>query len=368
MDVITFTRELIRVPSESSDPVSTDTQAPERGVVRLLQEVCDAYGVSWWTTEALPGRHNFMVRFPYPGTPRVLIIAHMDTVSSRGMTGPFAAEVRDGKIWGRGSCDDKGPLAAALITLLELYRQNRELVYDVTFVATVDEECTMSGAVKLAEDIDDWDLCIALEPTTLKIIRAHKGVYRFLLRTKGVAAHSSAPAKGENAVEAMLPILADIGKFGREISARHNQDLGHASLAITKINGGSSLNTIPDRCEAAVDIRLLPEMTPDEMARQVRACVAGRAEVVEVYRGNGIDTKVDHPLIRKLRHHINLAGGDPQPITAAFATDCSKLAHKGPCIVWGPGDIRQAHQVDEHIELSQLEAATHILARFLTRG
>lgn len=364
-DIVSLTRELVAIPSESSDPVGT-TGPAEAGVLKCLTAACDRAGIAWQAQEALPGRHNLIIRLPNPGKPRLVIIAHQDTVSARGMAAPFGAELRDGRIYGRGSCDDKGPLAAALATIIAAHQSGRPLACDLVFAATVDEECSMAGAVRLAEELEGWDLCIGLEPTGLRIIHAHKGAYRFRVTTRGVAAHSSEPAKGSNAIHRMLPVLADLRRYGQELAVAIDPELGSATLAITQLAAGSSPNIIPDQCTAMVDIRLLPTMAPDAIGVAVRTLVGARGEVEEVYQGWGINTDLANPLIGRLQQILADAGHSSVPTTAAFATDCAKLAHKGPCIVWGPGAIAQAHKQEEYIESSQLEAAGRLLFCFLT--
>lgn len=365
-DLITMTRELVKIPSESSAPVATPAAEVEAGVVNYLVPICRTAGVEHYTMEALPGRANLVVRLPNPGAPRLLIVAHMDTVSGGGMDNPFSGELRDGVILGRGACDDKGPLATGLSVVLDLHRElGVAPLYDITFAASIDEECTMSGAGKLAAEMEGWDLCIALEPTSLKIIRAHKGVFRCRITTRGKAAHSSHPDKGVNAINAMMPIINDLGRLAGNLKARKEPGLGHPSLAVTKIQGGSSLNTIPDHCEAYVDIRVLPDMTVEEVTGLVQDCLGNRGEIDQIHNWEGIDTNPVNPLIESLAASIRAADIDPGPITASFATDCSYLHRKGSCIVWGPGDIHQAHQATEYIEVAQLEQAYHILKNFL---
>jgi len=367
-DPVTLASSLVRIPSESSDPVGTDPSCPERQVVAYLAALCRAAQIEYRISEVRPGRENLLVRLPNPGAPRLLIVGHLDTVSGRGMSAPFGGELREGSLWGRGACDDKGPLAAGLSAVLDLHGRGVQPAFDLTFVGTVDEECRMAGAEQLAREIEGFELCLALEPTDLKVINAHKGVYRCLVVTRGRAVHSSHPEKGDNAVTRMLPILQDLQGLAAELAECHHPRLGPASLAITRLQGGASLNIIPDYCEAGIDIRLLPEMTADAIAARVKELIGERGEVVEVYSGEGINTEMDNPLIDQFMTAIRAGGAEPGPITAAFATDCSRLHHLGPCLVWGPGDIAQAHQISEHIPLSQLERATAILKNFLTGG
>jgi len=361
-----MTRKLVKIPSESSEPVATPAAEVEAGVIKYLVPICRAAGVEHYTMEAMPGRENLVVRLPNPGAPRLLIVAHMDTVSGSGMENPFSGELRDGVVLGRGACDDKGPLAAGLSAVLDLHRElGVAPAYDITFAGSIDEECTLSGAKKLAAELDGWDLCIALEPTELKIIRAHKGVFRCRITTKGKAVHSSHPDKGVNAINAMMPIINDLELLSETLKIRKNPALGWATLAVTKIAGGKSLNAIPGHCEAFVDMRVLPEMTFDGAEELIRKCVGDRGEIDQVSSWDGIETDMANPLIESLTASIRAGGGDPGPITASFATDCSYLHRKGPCIVWGPGDIHHAHQANEYIDVAQLEQAYHILKDFL---
>ncbi len=365
VDIITMTQNLIRMPSESSSPIKTNPESPEHEVCSSLATICHTAGIAYKLQEALPNRHNIIMRFPSPGCPKLLFIAHMDTVSANKVASPFAAEIRDDKIFGRGACDDKGPLAAAFCALLDLHNEKDSLAYDVTLVGTVDEECSMSGAKRLAEDIGVFDLCIGLEPTDLKIVKAHKGVYRCRISTKGKAAHSSAPEKGKNAIISMYDIMTDLQILEFRLRRHPDKELGRSSLAITKIHGGSAVNIIPDYCEISVDIRLLPNQSPEEMAQKVRDIVAARGKVCDIFQARGINTATEDAHIQRLLQVLQDNGHDHPPTTAAYATDCAQLSHLGPCIVWGPGSITQAHQTEEFIDMTVLENAKTILKKFL---
>ncbi len=364
IDIVELTRDLIKIPSESSDPVATHAPV-EAGVVGCLKKICREHHVSCETLTVKEGRENLIVRMPAPGRPRLLLLAHMDTVSAGAMADPFAARLSDGVIHGRGSCDDKGPLACALGTIINLRENGARLRFDLTFAATVDEEVSMAGAEALAATGETWDLAIGLEPTSLKVITAHKGAWRCQVVTSGRAAHSSVPEHGDNAIYRMLPIIDDLRKYGETIAEKKDPDLGCATLAITRISGGTSLNIIPDRCKIGVDIRLLPDMAPELVAAEIEEVVAGRARVEQLYRGRGIKTDPDLPLVKDFLAAIHAGDISPETITAPFATDCSRLAHICPCLVWGPGDITLAHRADEQIKVADLEAAARILENFL---
>ena len=354
--------ELVRIPSESSAPVATDAKAPEAGVAAALAAFCQQHGLPCSWQEVAPDRCNLVVRRPKAGAPSVVLAAHMDTVSAAGMRKPFAAEVRDGRLWGRGACDDKGPLAlaAAVVACLP------EPAFDLTLLATVDEECSLAGAAAAAARLPPFDLCVALEPTECRVITAHKGVLRLALTTPGRAVHSSEPEKGENAISKMAPVIMALDALHQELQAGPmDAQLGTATVTVTTVRGGGSVNVVPDRCAITVDIRLLPDMTAGEMLARVQRCVGSGTAVEVLFSGAGMRTPADCELARRLLQAVRDCGGDDRPAGAAFATDCSQLAARGPCVVWGPGSIRQAHQQQEWISLDDIRRAAGILTAFL---
>ncbi|MEW6426557.1 MAG: M20/M25/M40 family metallo-hydrolase [Thermodesulfobacteriota bacterium] len=359
--------DLITIPSESSDPVASDADNPEDRVGAYLRRVCGEHRLQAEMQAVTARRHNLVIRLPRPEAAKIVIAGHMDTVSARGMAEPFAAARRDGRLWGRGACDDKGPLAVALACLLHVARTG--CPYDVTLVATVDEECSLGGAAAYARETPPFDLAIALEPTSLRIVRAHKGVMRLSLETTGVSVHSSTPHLGSNAIAAMLPVLADLQCLYMEKRDTTPRGKGEGTtLAVTTIRGGSSENIVPHRCIATLDVRLAPGLSPNEVRHRIRACVGERAKITSLFTAGGIDTPCSLPLVRRLQAAIESEAGPLAAVTAPYATDCSLLAGRGPCVVWGPGDIAHAHKADEHIEISQIERGCRILCRFLGGG
>ncbi|MBU4153696.1 MAG: M20 family metallopeptidase [Proteobacteria bacterium] len=362
---IALIQELIGIPSESSGQTQTDATAPELALVNRLANLCASMDIEHQIQEVVPGRPNFIARFPNPEKPKLLIVAHLDTVSASGMSDPFAGQIKEEKIWGRGACDDKGPLATALSTLIQLRTQRDVWRYDVTFAATIDEECSLRGAAALREGVGSWDLCLCLEPTSLKLVKAHKGVYRCRVTSHGKAVHSSTPDLGINAILGMVEIIDDLQLFACRLSRRKHPELGRASLAVTQIKGGVSVNIIPDHCEISVDVRLLPEHHPQKIARAIQQVVGNRGAVENLFFARGVQTEIDNPLIRQFQEALRKAGHSDEAGNAGYATDCSELQDNGPCIIWGPGHITQAHQVDEHIELNQVSAASEVLASFL---
>lgn len=367
-DATLLTQELVRIASESSDPLSEYEQGPEARIVSHLASLCDQAGIRYELQEALPGRENLIAHFPQANQKKLLLIAHMDTVSARGMHDPFSGSRHDNKIWGRGACDDKGPLAAAFSTLLHLHRNKTQLAYAVTFAATVDEECTLSGAAALTRRSEPFDLCICLEPTRLQLIKAHKGVYRCRITAHGHAAHSSSPENGRNAILIMHDIMKDLFLLDFRIRRKNDAELGRPSLAITQIQGGTSINIIPDLCTISIDVRLLPDQDPAEFSRVIRKIVGNRGTVEDLFAAQGIHTDSTNSEVKRFQQALQANNQNTEPGTVSYATDCSEVFRLGPCIIWGPGDISQAHQAVEYIEVAQLESACRILESFLTTG
>ena len=294
-DPVTLASSLVRIPSESSDPLATDPAAPEQGMVAYLTSLCRDAGIEHRTSEAKPNRENLVIRLPKPGSATTVDRRPSRYGQRPGHEGALrraiCGRVRSGAA---APVTTRDPWPPALSAVLDLHARGIEPLFDITFAGTVDEECTMAGAEQLAREIDGFDLCLALEPTDLKVINAHKGVYRFVVITRGKAVHSSHPEKGENAISRMLPILRDLEAAGGGTEPKATSRTGHGpAWPSPRSRAAPRLNIIPDYCEAAVDIRLLPEMTIGDTAARVRELIGDRGEVVEVYTGEGINTDPD---------------------------------------------------------------------------
>lgn len=360
-EAVRLTQELVRIPSENSP----DQGACESRVHDFLCDYLRGRGIAPRSQEAGEDRRNIVVAFPAKNRPKVVIVGHMDTVPAGGMSNPFDGQINGGRIRGRGACDDKGPLATALAVLLALVESSEPPACNLTVVASVDEEGGMRGAKALAGTIGRFDLCVALEPTRRRVVTAHKGVYRAAITTRGKAVHSSQPGQGVNAIDAMLPICSKLQELSRGLSAREDGQLGRSTLTMTQIGGGTAPNVVPDRCELVIDVRLLPELDPAAVEQQLRAHCGPDATLQTLLSCRGIRTDPEIPIIRTLRQCTARDGGDQAPGAAHYCTDCSQLANLGPCVVWGPGDIAQAHGTDEYIEVSEIETACRTLWDFL---
>lgn len=323
----------------------------------------------------VPGRgFNLLVSVEVAaGQPWLLFQSHMDTVAVAGMTiDPFGAELRDGRMYGRGSCDTKAS-GAGMLWALKDYARQAHRPNNVALLFSIDEEITKTGITVFVKDQFPqlgWKLrgCIVGEPTRFKPIVAHNGVVRWPIRTRGVAAHSSDPSRGKSAIAMMVKTIDAVEHdYIARLSAIHALT-GRAVASINLIKGGTQINIIPEACEIEIDRRVVPGESGNEVLPAVEQVLAGlRAanpglvvEQGEPYIDEPLDPAGNEGWIASVGSILTRHGVDATPIGAPFGTDGSTLNAVGPTIVLGPGDIAQAHTADEWIELSEVDRAPAI--------
>jgi acetylornithine deacetylase/succinyl-diaminopimelate desuccinylase-like protein len=363
--VVELLRELIRIPSVNPAGNPGTDGIGEQACAEFVSGYLEKCGAVAELREVLPGRPNVVGRFPSdrPGKPRLLFAPHTDTVSVAGMSiDPFGAEVRDGRVWGRGACDTKGSMAAMLWALHECRALLAAAPYEIWFAGLAGEEAGQQGAKALAAE-EQFDFVIAGEPTGMDVVHVHKGCTHLQLRTHGVAVHASRPELGQNAIYTMMDALQWIrAELEPALAACTHPVLGHSTVSVGTIQGGSKINIVPDACEALVDIRTVPgEETARVLAGiadQLRTVAPGLE--VEISGSAALDTDPAHPVIRMLE------GLGSRCIGAPWFCDAAVFARNGvPAIAMGPGSIDQAHTKDEWIEMEALEGGAAFLQRFL---
>jgi acetylornithine deacetylase/succinyl-diaminopimelate desuccinylase family protein len=373
LDVVEFLQRLIRIPSVNPTGNPGTMQTGEKALAEFLAESFSHLGASSVeVVDVLPGRPNFLARFPTDraGKPRVLLAPHIDTVGIKGMTiDPFGGEIRDGRVYGRGSCDTKGTIAAFYTALADIGDQIPKLPYEIWFAGLMGEEAGNEGARALAAD-PNWraDFALIGEPTQCQIVNTHKGVSWLDIQTTGRACHSSAPECGDNAIYRMTEVIRELrDRIARDLEKLHNAALGSPTVNVGIIQGGGKINIVPDSCRIEVDFRVLPEQDQaellSEVTRRVQLAGGGGEHVhVSIIRQEApLYTDPDHPCIQALER----AGG--KCVGAPWFCDGSVLASIGgiPSVAAGPGDIAQAHTVDEWISIDQLHAGVAFYRRFL---
>lgn len=341
-----------------------DGGVPEEGVARYVEAFFAQRGIETWRQTVLPGRDNVIACLPGRDRARRLILeAHMDTVSVTGMTiAPFTPEIRDGRLYGRGSCDTKAGLATMMHALAHLKEQGIVPACDVWLAAVVDEEFSFQGVIRLCEGLQAAAAIVA-EPTEMRVVVASKGVLRWKIRTHGVAAHSAKPHLGVSAIRHMTRVLEWLEREADGLAARTHPLLGPGTLSVGTIHGGEQINFVPDRCEIAIDRRLIPGEDPMAVWTAYRdqlAAIPGiQAEMTEpMIADPAMATGLDEAVVPVAQAALRSQSLDATPAGVPFGSDASKLARQGiPSIIFGPGSIDRAHTAAEYVECDQVRAA-----------
>ena len=370
-NVIELLQALVRIPSVNPHGDAGVPETGEKHCAEFIGGFLASIGAKVELREVQPGRPNVVGIFPTdkPGRDRIIFAPHTDTVSVVGMTiDPFSGELRDGRVWGRGSSDTKGTAAAMLWALRELREKIPALPYEIWFAGLMSEEAGQDGSkafsAELRADCDARGVkafALVGEPTGCDIVHAHKGALWLTLTTRGRAGHASTPEKFDNAIykmaDAIRCIRDEIAPAFVKIS---NPILGSPSISAGVIRGGSKTNIVPDQCTAEIDIRVIPGEfdTLDFVAGKLRAASPG-IEIVPLI-SPPLHTDPAHPLIRALE----TAGG--KCVGASWFCDASIFAQAGiPAVAAGPGSIAQAHTADEFLAVADLEAGVEFYKRFL---
>jgi acetylornithine deacetylase/succinyl-diaminopimelate desuccinylase-like protein len=363
-------RELIALPSVNPAflPVG-DPLAGEKNVADFLAVSAGRSGLDVSFQKVSPGRSNVLacLRPSSKVRRRILLAPHLDTVNAESER--FVPVKKNGRIHGRGACDTKGAVAAMFASLCDLARSGkRPAETEIVFAGLVDEENAQTGSRVLAASGMKADLAIVGEPTLLKVVTAHKGSLWLRIETRGKSAHGSRPELGKNAVHEMAKVVDCLeADYSARLRKRRHKLLGPATVSVGTICGGTQPNIVPDRCEIQVDRRTLPGETEAGVSREIKQLLRARGLNVQMLNGKALpcepmETDPSLPLVKQC---LAIAG-QRQPLGVNYFCDASILSAGGiPSIVFGPGDIAQAHTADEWIAIHSLEGAREILTRFL---
>lgn len=362
MDVVELTRELVAFDSvtrRSNREISDALEQRLRGLGFVVErlEFLDENGVPKVNLVARKGG----------GKGGLALISHSDTVPADEYLGdPFRAEVRDGRLTGRGSCDMKGPLAATLVAAARF--RPEELKRPVTIVVTADEETTGAGAEQVAREsqlLKEVRYGVVAEPTHLIPVYAHKGGLRIEVTARGRAAHSSTD-EGINANFLIAPFLAEMAALAprfkteeRYLNRLFDPPTNGWNMVIS--DGNTAANVTAAKSVCVLSLRPMPDDPTDEIVEQIRERAAHYGLEFAI-RGSGpYLVSPDSPIVRAAL----AATGCDAPQTVSYGTDAVKLRDVLEMVILGPGDIRQAHTIDEWIALDQLHAAVEVYSTLI---
>lgn len=347
---------------DTQNPPGRETEAAHYILAELLAMGCRAE-----TVDVGAGRTNVAGVFENGPGPTFAFNTHIDVVPAGDgwSSDPFKLVERDGKFFGRGACDAKGPLTAMLEAMRLLIATRDDWSGTLLGVFVADEEVGSIGAKEYAKSGDAVDYCAIGEPTSCTTVTAHKGSVRPVVRVHGKSAHSGMPDLGINAILKSVPLLTLIGEEHVRVRQKTHNLVGQASLTVVRANGGVANNVVPAFCDFVLDRRMVPGEDEAEVLRDLNRMIeqaakeAGTAaEIVDFFptTGPATETAPDHPIVHAAQCACAHHNGVETPLTG-FQGGCDlvhfrKLGAEG--VVIGAGSLSVAHQPDEFVPIDEL--------------
>lgn len=357
-------------PYASSEPV-------ERQAVEYIADLFRPYDVGIERLSPNPMHESLLITVDgRRGGPYTLLESHIDTVPADDWPETaFSPRLSGGRLFGRGSCDAKGCLAAMILAVLELLDAGQRPPLPVALLAAGDEEYAQTGIRHFAALAYPLARAVIGEPTRLQPILQHKGVVRWDITVHGRSAHSSQPELGRDAIAGAVRVIHRLEEHQRQLRERFVSRLVTGpTITVTMIHGGRTRNAVADECTLSVDFRVVPGMSPAE----------SREELISWLATPGLE--VSHSDVQVATPPLATAPEDPFALAALeicrrvtgrndlefggapYGTDAAWVADRASAIVLGPGGIEHAHAVDEHIELAEVVSAARIYREILMNG
>jgi acetylornithine deacetylase/succinyl-diaminopimelate desuccinylase-like protein len=341
--------------------IAIESPAPaEAALIDHVERELASAGIRTQRFPLEPGRDNLLASVG-SGAPVICLNTHADTVPSSGESQPRAR--REGsRIYGLGACDAKGSLAAMMAALRAAQVDGFPGRLDL--LLTVDEEAGGLGARSVLDAGYTCHHVIAGEPTDLNVLRAHAGLVFFELESVGRAAHGATPERGESAIETMLAFIAELR--ARVTDWPRHDLIGEPSFNLGVLCGGDRANRVPERCTAAVDVRLVPPATVDDIAERAQSLLreprwhAISAKIVKY--GGPLNTDPRAPAVRALAAAAHAVGREAGITSWRAWTEAEPFQSRLgiDAVVFGPGSLAQAHTENEYVEVEQVAAAVPI--------
>ncbi len=370
-DITSLLSELVAIDSINPDLVPGG--AGEGEIARFVAGWLEQAGIEVEWDERVIGRPNVVgVVHGSGGGKSLLLNAHMDTVGVSGMQQPHEPVVEGTRLYGRGSYDMKGGLAAIMVAIAEA--KKLALRGDVICTAVSDEEYASIGTQSI---IKQWraDAAIVTEPTALQLCVAHKGFMWFEIVTRGTAAHGSRPDLGRDAIVKMGHVLLGLEQLNQTLQGRPAHPLlGHGSLHASLIQGGQELSSYPEQCTLQVERRTIPGETPDLVEAELQELLERLHAVDATFEATIRTTLVRMPfevaqdadIVQVVkRQAAKLLGHTPEFMGSAGWMDAALLTASGiPTVIFGPGGAG-AHAIVEWADLEQLQQCSAVLVNVI---
>lgn len=374
----TLRPDFARMKRDLSALVAINTENPpghELEAARHLRKLLEAEGFDLTLSEYKPDRVNVIAVYENGPGPTFAFNTHIDTVpaGTGWASDPFALREADGKLYGRGSCDAKGPMTAMIEACRMLITQRGTWSGTLMAIFTADEEIASEGAKHyVANLLPKIDFAVIGEPTSNCTYTAHKGSLRPLVRVHGVTAHSGTPHLGENAIYRAGLFLGLIEDHHENVVKCRCHDLvGAASLTVTRVQGGHADNVVPGACDLLLDRRMVPGESEVEVKAEIDQLLAFakekfgvRAEILEykATTGGATETALNEPIVQAslvaCREHNH---GNAGPFGFQGGCDLVHFRSQGTTgTVIGPGSLAVAHKPDEFVPIDEFIASALI--------
>jgi acetylornithine deacetylase len=365
-DVAELAAQLVAIESINPDVVAGGSG--EIAVARFVAEWCERAGLETTVSELAPGRVNVVAVAHGSGGGRSLMLnAHLDTVGVAGMVDPLVPRLEDGRLYGRGSYDMKGSLAACMLATAEARR--RGLRGDVILTAVADEEFASVGTEAVVASVGA-DAAIVTEPTELQLAVAHRGFVHLEVEVHGRAAHGSRPHLGIDAIAKMGRVLVEIEELDRRLRANPTHPhVGSGSVHASLIEGGQEFSSYPARCVLQAERRTIPGESAELAVEELREIIARAgdadpdfsAELRSDISREPFEVAEDAAIVQSVRRHATaVLGTEPATVGVSYWADSALLAGAGiPTVLFGPiGE--GAHAEVEWIDVASLEQCVEI--------
>jgi succinyl-diaminopimelate desuccinylase len=361
IDVLELTRELIRF--NTINPPGNEQPCAEH-LGRILENA--GFDIAYHLLDE--GRPNLIARIGgRDDKPPLCLSGHIDVVplgAAPWSVEPFAADIADGRLYGRGSSDMKSGVAAIVATAAALAPYLRDTA-GLVLVITAGEECGCHGARKLAATegaLGQAGAVIIAEPTSNRPLVGHKGVLWAEAEAVGVTAHGSMPHKGDNAVYKVARAITRLERF--EFAASPHPVLGPLTLNVGWVHGGVNINSVPDRASFGMDMRLIPGVDRDALKAELRQVMGGDVTLKVLDEADAVWSDPNDPWMAETIEIASKISGRTAGVEAApYFTDACALqpAYGGaPTLIMGPGEAEQAHQTDEYCLAARIHEAETI--------
>ena len=387
----------VNLVSDMADPkslelirklIAFDTTSSESNLVLItyVQEYLSGLGVESMLVHNVEGtKANLYATVGDPDTPGIMLSGHTDVVPVDGQdwdTDPFELVAKDGRLYGRGTCDMKSFIAIVLAMLPRFLERGLQTPIHLAF--SYDEEVGCIGVRRLLDKLNGLPvkpaMCIVGEPTNMGVVVGHKGKRSYIAHVRGLEAHSSLAPKGVNAIEYAAELVTHMKAIARRFEAEgpfdDDYDVSHTTVHTGVIEGGTALNIVPKDCHISFEFRYIgsddPQTIEDEIRAYARDTLEPLMHAVSKDTGISIECYNDMPGLDinpedEVVTFVKALAGRNDDSKIAFGTEAGLFQQRSgiPSVVCGPGSINQAHKPNEFIELKQIDECEAFMGRLM---